>query len=145
MIGILLLIIFVFAGLSLVSYLYCWADIKGGNPHILSLRQITNVMDREKLNRMFGDPLPGYFYKLEPAAVTQLMARRQWYFYRECATDAICVLGAWRYMVIDAHPVALRYFLLLAFACQALNLVYSIILVKKWGYQIREEIENSDD
>src|SRR5689334_16790296 len=98
MISLLLLSIFVTASLSLVSYIYCWQDIRHGHPHIISLRQITSVMDRERLTRMFGQPQPGYYYKLTPEQVHNVMKRRGWFFYSECTADIMCLLGAWMYM-----------------------------------------------
>ncbi len=141
----LLVAIFIFASLSLVSYVYCWADIKSGRPHILSLRQITNIMDRNRLNELFGKPEPGFFYKLSPEMLAKLIRMRQPFFLRECATDIVCIYGAWRFMTSEAPLLLLWLFVVLAMLCQAVNLLYSLILVKKWGGQIREEIDNSED
>lgn len=145
MTAIFLVSIFAMSALSLISYVYCWNDIKSGRPYILSLRQITTIMDREKLNQMFGPPERGYFYKLDPLALRVLIKDRQGFYYRECAADLVCVYGAWRYMTHEVGDVTTVLFILLASTCQGINLVYGYLLVKKWGSQIREEIENSED
>jgi hypothetical protein len=145
MMSVFLVLIFGMSALSLISYVYCWNDIKSGRPYILSLRQITTVMDREKLNQMFGPPERGYFYKLEPQVLYSLLKEKQGFYYRECAADVLCVFGAWRYMTHDVGVATMALFILLASVCQGVNLVYGYFLVKKWGSQIREEIEKSED
>jgi hypothetical protein len=143
--AIFLVLIFIMSALSLISYVYCWNDIKTGRPYILSLRQITSIMDREKLNQLFGPPGRGYFYKLAPHVLYTLLKERQYFYYRECAADVLCVFGAWRYMTHEVGDATTALFILLASACQGINLVYGYFLVKKWGGQIREEIEKSED
>jgi hypothetical protein len=141
----LLVCIFVFSGMSLVSYIYCWLDMLGGKPYILSLRQITTIMDRSQLNQLFGKPGKGFYYTLTPQMIAAIIRTRKWYFFRECLADTLCVYGAWRFMMVESTPGTIWLFILLASACQGVNLLYSVQLVKKWGDQLREEIDNSDD
>lgn len=143
--AILLLSIFMLASVSLMSYLYCWTDIRGGKPHILSLRQVTCIMDRAQINQRFGMPDKGYRYKLTPLQLKAFMGRYQYSFYRECATDLVCALGAWRFLTRDASSQLLWGFIVLGLICQGAYLAYSVTLVRKWGHQIREEIDNSED
>lgn len=145
MMAFLLIVIFITAALSLLSYVYCWNDIKGGRPHIISLRQITNVMDRDEINRMFGEPEPGYFYPLAPSQITKLLAARRWYYWCECAADSACLLGAWYFYMSGQDGTDVWIFLGLASLCQGINLAWSAWLIRKWRHQIREEIENSVD
>ena len=137
--------IFISAALSLLSYLYCWQDIKGGNPHIISLRQITSVMDRERLNRYFGPPMPGYYYTLTPQQVQGVVWRRFWFVSLECALDVTCLLGAWWFSHNGDHVLFVYGFICLGGLCQGLNFAHSFWLMRKWQHQLREEIENSED
>jgi len=141
----LLILIFIAAAMSLVSYVYCWQDIKGGRPHIVSLRQITGIMDRNRLNRRFGIPETGYYYPLSPEQMQDLLRSRAWFFYGECTADAVCLLGVWLYMNGQGDSDFLWWFIALAGICQIINVGFSLWLVHKWREQIREEIENSDD
>ena len=135
------LAIFLVSLLSLASYLYCVNDIRGGRPHIVSLRQVTLIMDRKRLSRLFGEPDAGFRYTLAPDTLAAFIKARQGYVYVEMAADLMCMLGAWRYMTGMA-PAALEYwFVPLAALCQGVNLAYSMWLVWKWGSQIREEME----
>lgn len=137
-----LAVIVVMAILSLASYLYCWQDIHTGKPHIISLRQITGIMDRERLNERFGRPEANYRYTLKPEELKKLLRRYGPYFYQECAADMLCLMGAWYYLTDDdASYTAALWFALLASLCQAINFAYSTWLVSKWGHQIREEID----
>jgi hypothetical protein len=142
MVEALLVIIFVAAALSLMSYLYCWQDIKTGRPHIITLRQITSIMDRHRLNAIFGNPEPGYFYTIPPETLAYLIRRYRGFYMRECIADAVCMLGSWRYMLHYADPAGLPLFLCLALACQGINILYSLWLIRKWRDQLREEMEN---
>lgn len=145
MMKLLLLAILLASSLSMMSYMYCWRDIRRGRPHIISLRQITNIMDRERLNALFGAPMPGYFYPLTKPAKAALVRTYQLHYYIECATDGVCVLGAWRYLVVHAGAAVVWRFIVLAAICQAINVVYSTCMVRKWAHQIKEEIDNSKD
>jgi hypothetical protein len=109
-----LILIFISAGLSLVSYVYCWQDIRTGRPHILALRQITSIMDRHRLTALFGQPEPGYYYKLTPEQVKALIRRHLNFYIGECAAELVCMLGVWRYMSGSASPDGLPAFILLA-------------------------------
>jgi hypothetical protein len=133
------------AALSLLSYLYCWSDIKSGRPHIIALRQITMVMDRARLNQWFGNPEPGYYYQLTPAQVASIIRSRRWFYVSECAADSVCLIGAWRVMIGAASEGTVVPFIILATLCQSINLLYSLWLIRKWRDQIQEELENSGD
>ena len=141
----LLLAIFCSASLSLISYVYCWHDIRGGRPHILSMRQITSIMDRNRLNHIFGQPEPGYYYALSPVQLYEIIQNRRWFYTSECAADITCLLGVWLYMTGTLEDENALLFVLLAGTCQLINLAYSICLISKWRSQLREEIENSED
>lgn len=145
MMGFLLVAIFCSASLSLISYIYCWNDIRGGRPHIISLRQITAIMDRNQLNRLYGKPEPGYYYVLSPAQRTGLIQSCRWFYTRECAADITCIIGVWLYMTRAIANNNILLFILLASLCQMINLVYSLCLISKWRDQLREEIENTED
>lgn len=140
-----MLVIFFTALLSLASYLYCWNDIRRGRPHIISLRQVTLIMDRNALNRLFGQPQPDYRYALPLETLARLIKAKQGYVYLEMAADALCMLGAWRYLTGAAPEALEEWFILLAALCQGVNIVYSMWLVWKWGDQIREEMEDLGD
>lgn len=142
MIGIVLGAIFIIAALSFLSYLYCWNDIQGGRPHIISLRQITNIMDRNVLDLLFGPHEPGYYYALSTEKLA--IFRRAWgkYFYREITADGLCMLGAYRYMTGAAPGEWMGVFILLAALCQGINVYYSLRLVRQWAHQIREELDD---
>lgn len=139
------LTVFLIATLSLASYLYCWNDVRRGRPHILSLRQVTLIMDREALNRLFGAPGPGYRYVLSAENVAAIARSRRVYVYSEIALDAICMLAAWSVVTHQALPALEDWLVLLAGLAQAINLAYSMWLIRKWGWQIREEIEDIGD
>ncbi len=138
-------VIFLVSLLSLASNLYCWNDIKSGRPHIISLRQITLIMDRHVLNRIFGEPQPGYRYPLSPSVLTQFIRARRGYVYREMTADLLCMLAAWRYWTGMAPAALEAWFVLIAGLCQGISLVYSLWLVRKWGHQIHEEISDLGD
>ena len=140
MTGLLLVTIFMMAAMSLLSYVYCWHDIKSGEPHIISLRQITNIMDRNRLTHMFGSPAPGYRYKLSPLALKALLKARQGFYYTEVGADSACILGAYAYMTHQVPMGTVGWFIVLAGLCQSINFAYSIWLVRRWGHQIREEM-----
>jgi hypothetical protein len=137
--------IFCSASLSLVSYMYCWQDIRAGRPHILSLRQITGIMDRHCLTRLLGTPRPGYYFELSPMQRAVILRSRRLFYLRECAADLTCLAGVWLYMTGRLAPDYAPLFVALATACQLVNLLYSFCLISKWGVQLREEIENSED
>jgi len=141
----LLLLIFIIAALSCVSYLYCWHDIKSGRPHIITLRQITGIMDRNRLNSIYGPPQTGYYYPLAADTIRILLNHYRTFYICECAADAVCMLGVWRYMQQLAHPAGLALFIILALTCQGVNIIYSLWLVHKWRDQLREELENTPD
>jgi hypothetical protein len=132
--------VFLIALVSLGSTVYCWNDIQRGHPRILSLRQITLIMDREALNRLFGKPDANFRYTLSPEMLAALLRSRSWYVYSEMAADMLCLYGASRYLNGVAPPSLAATFVLLAVLCQAVNIVYSLWLVHKWGWQIREEM-----
>lgn len=142
--SVLLVTIFILAALSFLSYVYCWQDIKTARPHIITLRQITSIMDRHRLNALFGAPEPGYYYALAPQTVAALLSRYRGYYLRECAADLTCMLGVWRYMQGGA-ATAPALFIVLGLTCQGINIVYSLWLVHIWRDQLREELENSQD
>jgi hypothetical protein len=144
MIQFLLVSIFFSAALSLISYVYCWQDIRSGRPHIISLRQITAIMDRKRLNRIFGMPEPGYYYPLSPELMYELIRKRRWFYTRECTADITCILGVWLYMTGRLPATYVGWFAALAGICQMINLVYSLFLISKWHSQLREEIDNSE-
>jgi|GEM_PF-4808329 len=137
--------IFIMAALSLLSYVYCWHDIRGGNPHIVSLRQILTIMDRHQIDALLGTHGPGYYYQLTPEQLQGLVQSRRWFYTRECAADMTCLLGSWMYMTGVGDPRAAGWFALLAVLCQSINFGYSLWLISKWRGQLREEIENTDD
>ena len=145
MIEFLLVAIFCSAAMSLISYMYCWQDIRGGRPHIISLRQITSIMDRNRLTQLLGKPEPGYYYALSPAQLSVIIRSRRWFYTRECAADITCILGAWLYMTGSIGDENILLFIILALSCQMVNLIYSFCLISKWRFQLREEIENSED
>ncbi len=131
--------VFLIAALSLASTVYCWCDIQGGRPRSITLRQITLIMDREILNRIFGKPDARYRYTLTPPMQAALLRARAWYAYSEMAADLLCMYGAARFINGEAPPALAGSFLLLAGLCQAVNIVHSLWLVRKWGWQIRDE------
>lgn len=133
------------SALSLVSYLYCWADILGGRPHIISLRQITGIMDRHKLTDLLGAPEPGYYFALSPQQLGWLKRRFSLNFYREAATDLVCTLGAYRYLNGTADPALAGWFITLAGLCQGINFGYSLWLVRRYAHQIGEEMDDLRD
>ena len=141
----LMVLIFLSAGLSLVSYVYCWQDITSGRPHILALRQITSIMDRNRLNAIYGQPEPGFYYPLSPQTVAQLTSRYRWFYMRECAAEAVCMLGVWRFMVGSGAPELQGLFVVLALLCQGVNFIYSLWLIRKWRDQLQEEIQQRRD
>ena len=141
----LLIVIFICAALSLLSYIHCWQDIRGGRPHIISLRQITSVMDRERINQWFGAPARGYYYKLSPEQLQSILRRRGWFFYTECAVDIVCLFGTWWFATGMGSAEMVWPFILLAGICQGVNLVYSFWLMRKWQHQIHEEMDNAED
>lgn len=142
MIVFLLTLIFIAAALSLISYVYCWQDIQRGQPHIISLRQITGIMDRNRITRLFGAPKPGYYYTLTPAMQAILTRRRQRFFYLECAADAVCAIGAWHFITAPSGTLTVGSFIVLAGLCQGINFFWSMWLVRKWAHQIREEMDD---
>ena len=141
----LLTIIFIVSALSLLSYIYCWNEIKSGRPHIIAVRQVTSIMDRNRLNEWLGAPLPGFYYALTPQQVQEICRRRAAFVYGECAADIACLFGAWWFSNSTASEAWIYGFIALAGLCQAINLGYSFWLMQKWQHQIREEIENSED
>jgi len=145
MIQFLLVIIFISAALSFLSYVYCWNDIRSGRPQIVSLRQITGVMDRERLNQWFGRPAPGYYYTLTPEQVKGILWWRAWFVRSECALDGVCLFGAWWFSHYVKHAGFVYGFIFLGGLCQIVNLAHSFWLMQKWQHQIREEVENSEE
>lgn len=145
MIAFLLILIFLFAACSFVSFVYCWLDIRAGKPYILSLRQITGIMDRNIINSLYGMPQKGFVYPLSPQDIRHILNTRRMYFYRECLADSLCIFGAWRFMTQDASAVIIVLFLLLGGLCQGLNMLYSYQVLQRWGDQIREELEPPEE
>jgi hypothetical protein len=135
-----LMMIALASALSLLSYSYCWHDIKTGHPHIISLRQMTNVMDRNRLNNLFGRHDNRYRYHLSPPMLKSFIKNRQWFYHSEMTADAVCLAGAYLYLNADVSAASVGWFILLAGACQVINFAYSIWLVRKWAHQIREEL-----
>ncbi len=140
-----LIAIFLASGLSLVSYLYCWEDIKKGEPHIISLRQIMGIMDREKINLLLGEPKPGYYYLLPPPILKVLLSHRRAYFYTEIGADMACLAGAYLYMTGWLPAATMGWFIALAAICQLINFSHSLWLVRRFRHQIREELDSSRD
>ncbi|MCE2926308.1 MAG: hypothetical protein LW823_01490 [Rickettsiales bacterium] len=136
----LLIMILIISAMSLASYVYCWRDIMQGNPHIISLRQITCIMDRNMLDMIFGKHEAGYRYLLSP--YSRKWFRTQWGFYylRETAADWLCIIGALYFWFIPDHPLTLS-FVLLAVCCQGINITQSVLLVRRWRHQILEELD----
>jgi len=139
--ALLLLVVLLLSALSLASYVYCWRDVMRGHPHIISLRQITCIMDRHLLDIMFGRHEAGYRYTLSPHA--RRWFARQWggYWLREVAADAVCIIGALYFWFMDDRPLMVS-FLLLALTCQGINMVQSMWLVRRWRHQIIEELDD---
>lgn len=137
-------IIFISAGMSLISYIYCWQEVRSGTPHILALRQITSIMDRHVLNERYGKHDLGYNYTLSPEEIKKMLAEHRSFFFRECAVEIICMLGVWRYMTGVAPQRYVWLFILLALAVQAVNLVYSMWLIRRWREQLLEEPDSKD-
>lgn len=137
--------IFIGAGMSLLSYIYCWQEVRDGEPHILALRQITGIMDRHELNRLYGMPDEEFYYTLEPQQTQQLVKQYRLFFLAECAAEALCMLGVWRYMTGNADMRYLWLFMVLAVTCQAINFLYSMWLIRKWKDQLQEEVESGDE
>jgi hypothetical protein len=137
---ILLLIVLVVSLLSFASYMYCWRDIMTGNPHILSLRQMTTIMDRHVLNLIFGAHEKDYRYWLSPTGL--IWFRKQWsgYYYREIAADALCAIGALYFLSKNTPQEVTTAFLLLAITCQGITIYSAVIQVKRWRHQIEEEL-----
>jgi hypothetical protein len=141
----LMVLVFLSAGLSLVSYVYCWQDITSGRPHILALRQITSIMDRNRLNAQYGQPEPGFYYTLTPAQIATLTSRFRLFYLRECAAEGVCMLGVWRFISGSGTPDLQWIFVFLAITCQGINFIYSIWLLRKWRDQLQEEIQQRHD
>ena len=144
MMSFLLVLIFISSMLSLMSYVHCWRDVKSGRAHVISLRQISSVMDRTVFNGWFGAPQPGYFYVLTPEQVKWFLRRYAWPVYGECAADAACLFGAWWFASGWGKEEVLLVFVLLAGLCQAMSLGYYFWLMRQWRDQIHEEIDHSD-
>jgi hypothetical protein len=140
-----LFLIFGCAAVSLLSYLYCWQDIRGGAPHIISLRSVTYIMDRHQLNHLYGEPDRRWRYHFPPETLKRFKARWSGQFLLAIGADSSCLLGAYRYLTEQGAPVFLPWFVLLAGGYQALSYIWSYLLVHRWGHQIREEIEGFDD
>ena len=141
----LLVLIFISGALSLLSYIFCWQDIAAGRPHIISLRQITSIMDRKRLNAHFGAPKRGFYYQLTPVQVEGILWRQRGYMIAECSLDGLCVLGSWWFASgLGSQELELP-FIGAAGLSQLLNVLYSFFLLRKWQHQMQEELENSDD
>jgi hypothetical protein len=138
-------IIFISAGMSLISYIYCWQEVRSGTPHILALRQITSIMDRNSLNQRYGKPDLGYNYTLTEEQVDELLATYRSFFLRECATEITCMFGVWRYMTGAAPSQYVWLFIALAVAVQGVNLAYSMWLIRKWRDQLQEETDSEGE
>lgn len=140
-----LITIFMAAATSLISYIYCWHDIKTGRPHIISLRQITNIMDRNRLTALFGKPEPGYYYVLSPQMLVAFTRKYQTSYYSEVGADTMCLIGSYMYMTGQLAADRVWWFIALAGFCQVVNFCYSIMLVRRWAHQFREEMNDIDD
>lgn len=126
--------------LSAGSYWFCWQDILGGRPNILSMRQITLIMDRNKLDAIFGKHQPDYHYALSPEMLAALVRSRKFFVYSEMAAEVCCFIGAYRYLTGLASPDTLSLFVLLAVICQIIDVWMSISLIRKYWHQVEEEM-----
>ncbi len=133
------------AFLSLCSYLYCWHDIRRGRPHILSLRQITLIMDRNRLDSIFGHHQKGYYYQLNPAALAMIVRSRRGFVFFEVLADTFCLWGSYRYLAGLASMQTVGLFVVLAAVCQGIDVWFSMRLVRAWWPQIQEEIDNTGE
>ena len=130
------------SAISLCSWWYCWQDVRGGRPNILSLRQVTLIMDRNLLDTLYGKHGQGYIYTLNKPALAQITRDRRLFVYKEMLADMLCFAGAYRYFIGSAMPDYFPIFLLLATTYQGLSIWYSISLVRRWWHQIEEEMDN---
>lgn len=128
--------------ISLCSWWYCWRNVLSGQPNILSLRQVTLIMDRNLLDALYGKHGPGYIYTLNPHALRQIIRSRRLFVYGEMLADAVCFIGAWRYFGGMADFTLLPWFLAIAITYQALSVWYSLKLIRSWWHQIEEEMDN---
>lgn len=126
--------------LSLGSWLYCWNDVQKGRPNILSLRQITLIMDRHRLDALYGKHGSGYIYELSKESLQQINRDRRMFVYSEMLADGCCFFGVYRYFTGTMDTSLLPLFMTLAIAYQSLSLWYSMTLVKRWWHQIAEEM-----
>ena len=135
-----LIIIMVISVLSAASYWFCWQDILRGRPNILSLRQVTLIMDRNKLDAIFGKHQPGYVYALSPQMLAAVIRWRKFFVYSEVAAEMVCFFGAYRYLSGVSSPETLPLFVLLAMICQVIDIWMSFSLIRKYWHQIEEEM-----
>jgi hypothetical protein len=122
------------------SYWFCWQDILRGRPNVLSMRQITLIMDRNKLDAIFGRHQPDYHYALAPEVLAALVRSRKFFVYSEIAAEAVCFIGAYRYLTGVASPETLWLFVVLAVMCEGIDVWMSLSLIRKYWYQIEEEM-----
>lgn len=136
----LLIAIMGYALLSLASWWFCWRNVMGGRPHILSMRQITLIMDRERLDTLYGKHKPGYVYELNEAALGQIKRQHRGNMIKEMAADLLCLVGSYNYLMSDEPAGSMLTFAMFAGIYQMLTLWYSFKLVNPYWEQINEEM-----
>ncbi|MGE0755332.1 MAG: hypothetical protein AB7L92_09280 [Alphaproteobacteria bacterium] len=132
------------SAVSLCSWVYCWRDVLDGKPGILSLRQVTLIMDRHKLDEIFGRHGPGYVYELSPQAIALVKRNYSIFVYSEMAADILCFIGVYRFFTGDMSQAIVPMFTLVASMYQLVALWYSLRLVRQWWHQIEEEMDNPE-
>ncbi len=131
--------------LSAGSYWFCWQDIKRGRPSILSMRQVTLIMDRKRLDAIFGRHQSDYTYQLSPEVLAALMRMRSFFVYSEIAAEVVCFVGAYRYLTGMASPDYAGIFIMLACCCQFIDIWMSVSLIRKYWHQVEEEMNGRLD
>ncbi|MFO0388903.1 MAG: hypothetical protein ACK502_04185 [Alphaproteobacteria bacterium] len=140
-----LIVIVLISILTAGSYWFCWQDILRGRPNILSMRQITLIMDRNKLDAIFGRHQPDFYYTLTPEMLAALVRSRKFFVYSEIAAEVVCFIGAYRYLTGAASLETVWVFILLAAICEGIDIWMSITLIRKYWYQIEEEMGGGFD
>ncbi len=135
-----LIIIMLISVMTAGSYWFCWQDILRGRPHILSMRQVTLIMDRNRLDAVFGRHKEGYVYELSPQSLSALVKARRFFVYSEMTAEFVCFVGAYRYLNDMAAPEFVGLFVLLAGLCQGIDIWMSIRLIRRYWHQIEEEM-----
>jgi hypothetical protein len=139
-----LAIIALLAALSLVANIHAWRDIQAGNPYILSLRQVTRIMDRARLQALFGQCDARYLFTL--SAHQRKVVVRLWGLPMalDMAGDVACMAGVYYYGVIQPPGEAHWFFISFALWYQSLGFWDSWRQVKAWRHQIDEELGIED-